>query len=204
MEMCARCKKRVAVVFVSRIENGETVNEGICLKCARELGIKPVNDIIEKMGLSEDDLDQMDSEMENMLSMAEDADEDDSDEDDEQNGGAPAFDLRKMFGAFPVSNNAPKNSDSSNEKKDKKDSKEKKKKSKFLSQYCLNLTERAAEGKIDNVIGRDNELARVTQILCRRQKNNPCLIGEPGVGKTAIAEPLLSQVPSSEGNLNRG
>ncbi len=194
MEMCARCKKRVAVVFVSRIENGETINEGICLKCARELGIKPVNDIIEKMGLTEADLEQMDSEMENMLSMADDDFESDE-EDDEQNGRAPAFDLRKMFGAFPVSNSAPDSKDKNDDgKSNKKDKKDKKKGSKFLSQYCINLNERANSGKIDRVIGRDDELARVTQILCRRQKNNPCLIGEPGVGKTAIAEALALKI----------
>ena len=192
MEMCARCKKRVAVVFVSRIENGESINEGICLKCARELGIKPVNDIIEKMGLSESDLEQMDSEMENMLAMSDDDYE--SDDEEEQNGRAPAFDLKKMFGAFPVNNNTPQSSEKSEDAKNTK--KEKKKGSKFLSQYCLNLNERAISGKIDRVIGRDNELSRVTQILCRRQKNNPCLIGEPGVGKTAIAEALALKITS--------
>ncbi len=195
MEMCARCKKRVAVVFVSRIENGETINEGICLKCARELGIKPVNDIIEKMGLSEEDLEQMDSEMENMLSSAEDDEYEEGD--DEQNGRAPAFDIRKMFGAFPVNNSSP---DDQKDKKEnsKKEKKDKKKTSKFLSQYCLDLNQRAREGKIDRVIGRADELARVTQILCRRQKNNPCLIGEPGVGKTAIAEALALKITSGE------
>ena len=195
MEMCARCKKRVAVVFVSRIENGETINEGICLKCARELGIKPVNDIIEKMGLSEEDLEQMDSEMENMLSSAEDDEYEEGD--DEQNGRAPAFDIRKMFGAFPVNNSSP---DDQKDKKEnyKKEKKDKKKTSKFLSQYCLDLNQRARDGKIDRVIGRADELARVTQILCRRQKNNPCLIGEPGVGKTAIAEALALKITSGE------
>ena len=196
MEMCARCKKRVAVVFVSRIENGETINEGICLKCARELGIKPVNDIIEKMGLSEDDLEMMDSEMENMLSVVEDDLEED-DSDDEQNGRAPAFDLRKMFGAFPVSNQSPEGGKDKKESA-KSDKKEKKKAGKFLSQYCLDLTQKAREGKIDRVIGREDELARVTQILCRRQKNNPCLIGEPGVGKTAIAEALALKIAAGD------
>ena len=195
MELCARCKKRVAVVFVSRIENGETINEGICLKCARELGIKPVNDIIEKMGLTDEDLDQMDSEMENIFSSNDDEDFDDSDSDENQEGRAPAFDIRKMFGAFPVSNSRPDNgSDNDSAKNTKKDKKDKKKNSKFISQYCLDLNERAKNGKIDRVIGREDELARVTQILCRRQKNNPCLIGEPGVGKTAIAEALALKI----------
>ena len=121
MELCARCKKRMAVVFVTRIENGETINEGICLKCARELGIKPVNDIIEKMGLSDDDLEVMDSEMENMMEMLSSDSESETDDDngDEfEEGRAPAFDLRKMFGAFPVSNN-------SNKPVEKKDKEEK-------------------------------------------------------------------------------
>ena len=117
MEMCARCKKRVAVVFVSRIDNGETINEGICLKCARELGIKPVNDIIEKMGISEEELDQMDSEMDNMLSMVENEDIDDDSSEESQEGRAPAFDIRKLFGAFPVSNNSSKNKDEKNDSK---------------------------------------------------------------------------------------
>ncbi|MBE6670840.1 MAG: ATP-dependent Clp protease ATP-binding subunit [Ruminococcaceae bacterium] len=197
MEMCARCKKRVAVVFVSRIENGETINEGICLKCARELGIKPVNDIIEKMGISEEELDQMDSEMDNMLSMVESEDIDEDSADESQEGRAPAFDIRKLFGAFPVSNNAPKNKD---EKSDSKSSKKDKnsKNSKFLSQYCVDLNNKARNGKIDKVIGRADELARVIQILSRRQKNNPCLIGEPGVGKTAIAEALALKIVAGD------
>ncbi len=203
MELCARCKKRMAVVFVTRIENGKTINEGICLKCARELGIKPVNDIIEKMGLSEDDLDQMDSEMENMMEMLSDNPDDDSEDVDDEikEGRAPAFDLRKMFGAFPVSNvsSTPaekKDKSEKNDSKTDKKTKEKRQSTKFLSQYCLNLNQRAAEGKIDRVIGREAELARVIQILCRRQKNNPCLIGEPGVGKTAIAEALALKIQS--------
>ena len=195
MELCARCKKRVAVVFVSRIENGETINEGICLKCARELGIKPVNDIIEKMGLTDDDLDQMDSEMESIFSANDEDEFDDNDSDENQEGRAPAFDIRKMFGAFPVSNSRPdNNNENDNTKGTKKDIKDKKKNTKFISQYCLDLNERAKNGKIDRVIGREDELARVTQILCRRQKNNPCLIGEPGVGKTAIAEALALKI----------
>ncbi len=192
MEMCARCKKRVAVVFVSRLENGQTINEGICLKCARELGIKPIDDIIKKMGISDDDLEQMDAEMENMLEMA---DSDDIDDDEAGEGRAPAFDIKKMFGAFSVNPNSDNPSSDSGEKKSKKD---KKKSDKFISQYCVNLNERALEGKIDRVIGREDELTRVIQILCRRQKNNPCLIGEPGVGKTAIAEALALRITSGK------
>ena len=192
MEMCARCKKRVAVIFVSRLENGQTINEGICLKCARELGIKPIDDIIKKMGISDDDLEQMDAEMENMLEMA---DSDDIDDDEAGEGRAPAFDIKKMFGAFSVNPNSDNPSSDSGEKKSKKD---KKKSDKFISQYCVNLNERALDGKIDRVIGREDELTRVIQILCRRQKNNPCLIGEPGVGKTAIAEALALRITSGK------
>ncbi len=195
MEMCARCKKRVAVVFVSRLENGQTINEGICLKCARELGIKPVDDIIKKMGISDDDLEPMADEIENMLAMTEDVELGDESEDEAEEGRAPAFDIRKMFGAFPVIPDSDKNKNS-DDKSDKRTKKDKKKSDKFISQYCVNLNERALEGKIDKVIGRDDELARVIQILCRRQKNNPCLIGEPGVGKTAIAEALALRITS--------
>lgn len=193
MEMCARCKKRVAVVFVSRLENGQTINEGICLKCARELGIKPIDDIIKKMGISDDDLEQMDAEMENMLEISELDDSEDSLEDENGEGRAPAFDIKKMFGAFSVN---PNSENENNDLKDKKSKKDKKKNDKFISQYCVNLNERAINGRIDKVIGRDDEISRVIQILCRRQKNNPCLIGEPGVGKTAIAEALALRITS--------
>ncbi len=191
----------MAVVFVSKIENGETINEGICLKCAKELGIKPVNDIIEKMGITDNDLDDMDSEMENMMSIMEidDESEDGTDEsDDISEGRAPAFDLRKFFGAFPVKgNDTPKEDDKKGDSPTKKN--KEKKSGKFIPQYCLNLTQKAEEGKIDKVIGREQELTRVIQILCRRQKNNPCLIGEPGVGKTAIAEALALRI--KDGNV---
>ena len=125
MDLCARCKKRMAVVFVSRLENGKVINEGICLKCARELGIKPINELMDKMGLTEEDMDRMDEEMENMLSIAEDCEFDEDESDDGQEGRAPAFDLKKMFGAFPVNasyldNKAEKESDSDSEKKDRK------------------------------------------------------------------------------------
>ncbi len=193
MEMCARCKKRVAVVFVSRLENGQTINEGICLKCARELGIKPIDDIIKKMGISDDDLEQMDAEMENMLEMSDLNESEDILDDESGEGRAPAFDLKKMFGAFSVN---PNSDNTKNESSDNKIKKDKKKSDKFISQYCVNLNERAINGKIDKVIGRDDELSRVIQILCRRQKNNPCLIGEPGVGKTAIAEALALRITS--------
>ncbi len=195
MTMCSRCRKRVAVVFMTKIENGETKQEGICLKCARELGIKPVNDMISKMGLSDDDIEKMSSEIENFMA---DGGEDmlgqlmgemsgnlpDELPDDETDSRAPAMDFSKLMGG----------ASGGEDKKGKK----KKKETKFLTTYCTNMTERAAMGKTDAVVGRDRELARVIQILCRRQKNNPCLIGEPGVGKTAIAEALAQKIVKGE------
>ena len=194
MEMCSRCHKRVAVVFITRIENNETKNEGICLKCAKELGIKPVNDMLEKMGISEDDLDSLTTDMDGMMGGLIPAD-------DDEEGGAPAIDLPKIFSESGFGNFADLNS-SKNKKKDKKNSSDdkepKENKKKYLSAYCHNLTEDARQGKLDNIIGRDKELARVIQILLRRQKNNPCLIGEPGVGKTAIAEALAQRIVSGD------
>ena len=180
----------MAVVFMTKIENGETKQEGICLKCARELGIKPVNDMISKMGLSDEDIERMSSEIEDFM---EDGGEEmidglmggfgklpqrSSDDEENPDSRAPAVDFSKLMGG---------------EKGDKKNGK-KKKEIKFLNTYCTNMTERAAMGKTDAVVGRDRELSRVIQILCRRQKNNPCLIGEPGVGKTAIAEALSQRI----------
>ena len=189
MTMCSRCHKRIAVVFMTKIEDGETKQEGICIKCARELGIKPVNDMLNKMGLSDEDLDKMDSEIENLMSdggegvleelmggMQNLPAERDDDPDDPSEGRAPAVDFSKLSG----------NSRGAGRKK--------KKELKFLNTYCTNMTERARMGKLDRVVGRERELSRVIQILCRRQKNNPCLIGEPGVGKTAIAEALAQKI----------
>ena len=209
MVMCSRCKKRMAVVFISHLENGVPKQDGLCIRCAKELGIKPVNDIIANMGLSDEDVERMSSEMESLVEGMEENDEDTSENVAENNGEdgdkssgdlpgesrAPAIDLQKLFrGAmqmpFVKPQDAPQN--------DKKAS-EKKKEKKFLATYCHNLTQRAKNGELDRVVGRDRELDRVIQILCRRQKNNPCLIGEPGVGKTAIAEALAQRI--AEGNV---
>ena len=194
MEMCSRCHKRVAVVFITRIENNETKNEGICLKCAKELGIKPVNDMLDKMGISEEDLDSLTSDMNGMFGGIVPS------EFDDEEGGAPAIDLPKIFSESGLGNFA--NIDPTDKKKKDKiatgSKEEKDNKQKFLSTYCHNLTEDARQGKLDNIIGRDKELARVIQILLRRQKNNPCLIGEPGVGKTAIAEALAQKIVSGD------
>ena len=170
--LCVKCKKRMAVVFVARMENGTTKNEGYCLKCAKELGLAPVDDMLSKMGISAEEFDSMSAEMMEMM----------GGEGDFSEGGAPSMSLLgKMMGK-------------DEETPDDKPKDGKKPKYKFLSQYCIDLTQRARDGKIDKVIGREEEIYRAQQILCRRTKNNPCLIGEPGVGKTAIAEGLASRI----------
>ena len=182
MQMCTRCHKRVAVVFITKLEKDQQVQEGFCLQCARKIGIKPVEDMLSKMGISESDIDNLSDEMTSMLSELPQNDE------DEEDGGAPAIDLPKIFQNFGASFGQKKNGKNAT-KKQAED-----KKRKFLNTYCQNLTTKAKEGKLDRIIGRDRELERVIQILCRRQKNNPCLIGEPGVGKTAIAEALAIRI----------
>ncbi len=178
--LCSRCHKNVAVVFVTRMEKGKTVNEGLCLQCARELGIKPVNDMLQKMGIDENELDAMSESMTEMLSQM--PTEDGLDTPDSR---VPAIDLKAIFGG------------GSSKKSDDKKS-EDAPKNKYLSQFCTCLTEKAREGKLDLVVGREAEIERMIQILCRRQKNNPCLIGEPGVGKTAIAEALAIKIVKGE------
>ncbi|MDO4861787.1 MAG: ATP-dependent Clp protease ATP-binding subunit [Eubacteriales bacterium] len=189
--MCSRCGKNVAVVFITKIENGQTKNEGLCLKCARELHIKPVDDVIEKMGISDEDLDSISGDMMNALSGAEELlpTDDEGQEDDDGKTATFPF-LNRLFGG-------PKQDGKDGaapgvQKSEPKDAP--RGKHKFLDNYCIDLTRRAAEGKLDTMIGRAEELERVIQILNRRQKNNPCLIGEPGVGKTAIAEGLAQRI----------
>ncbi len=184
IQKCARCKKRPAVVFITRLENGKTINEGLCLVCARELGIKPVDDILKKMGIDENEIDSISGEMENMLDVVAEGGSGDVD------GGAPAVDFQKIFPNFGMPFAAPKQGAKEGRGKEgkKDDSK------KLLNMYCTNLTEKAFRGEMDRIVGRERELDRVIQILCRRQKNNPCLIGEPGVGKTAIAEALAQRI----------
>ncbi len=201
MVMCARCHKRMAVVFINRIENGENRQEGICIKCARELGIKPVDDIISKMGLSDEDVDRMTEEMADIMESVENGQdplglgdgaiiESDGDESD-----APAIDFGRLMKDGMAAQNGDVGKKQAGSRK-KEEGGHKKKEKKFLTTYCTNITEKAAMGKLDNIVGRDRELDRVIQILCRRQKNNPCLIGEPGVGKTAIAEALAQRIVS--------
>jgi len=197
--LCTRCGKNLAVVFVTKIENGQAKNEGLCLKCAKELHIKPVDDMISKMGLSEEDLDSLSGDMMNAFNSFEDiAALDEGDEGSDDDGKTATFPfLNRLFGGPPAaggpapgsSGPEPKEPKHKNEGRDAKGGKRK-----FLDNYCINLTDRAKQGKLDSMIGRAEELERVIQILNRRQKNNPCLIGEPGVGKTAIAEGLAQRI----------
>ena len=197
MTMCSQCHKRVAVVFMTRVENGEKTTRGLCMKCAKELGVpidNIVGNVIDQLGISPEQLENAENDLGEMLGQALKP----SDCDDPEDGGAPAIDFPKLFrDAGLVPPEAPKPADGTptadKVKNDRKREKEQKK-LKFLTTYCRNLTDFARKGKLDNIIGRDRELARVIQILCRRQKNNPCLIGEPGVGKTAIAEALAIRI----------
>ena len=196
--LCSRCKKRMAVVFVSRMDGTETKNEGLCLKCAKELGIKPVNDMMDQLGVTDEDLENMSSQlMEFMPQDSENLPDGEEDEDFEM-GGAQTFPfLQNLFGKEPTASQS-KESQTGENKQTRNKSKKNAKKRKFLENYCTNLTQRAKDGKIDNIIGRDKEIYRIVQILSRRTKNNPCLIGEPGVGKTAIAEGIALRIAHGE------
>ena len=195
-KMCVKCKKNVAVLFITRIENGVSVNEGYCLKCARSLGIPQIDDAVKQMGISEEDLDMISDEMGNIFGQADDSDKHDDDEIDSQTATFPL--LNQLFGG--AGSNLPvKPRKEKEEKGTGEHPKQKAKKHKFLDSYCMDLTGRAKNGQLDRIIGRDVETERVIQILNRRQKNNPCLIGEPGVGKTAIAEGLAQRI--ADGNV---
>ncbi len=188
-QKCARCKKRQAVVFITRLENNNKINEGLCLVCAKQLGIKPVDDMLKRMGMSDEDIENMAGEMSELFGTAETALE--AQDENAVDGGAPAIDFQKLFSGLGLSvGQAPKHPEKDTNRREsiKNDSR------KILTAYCTDLTEKARNGKTDRIVGRDRELERVIQILCRRQKNNPCLIGEPGVGKTAIAEALAQRI----------
>ena len=193
--LCSRCKKNVAVIFITKIENGVSTNEGLCLKCAKELGIKQVDDMVRQMGISDEDLENLSGEM--MTLMGGNNDMDNPDGEDELDSQTATFPfLNKLFGGMsrqnqdmPNRNETPKNSQPASAPK---------KKHKFLDTYCLNLTKRARDHQLDRIVGREVETERVIQILNRRQKNNPCLIGEPGVGKTAIAEGLAQKIAAGD------
>ena len=193
-KMCSKCKKNIAVVFITKIENGVTMNEGYCLKCARSLGIPQIDQAVKQMGISEDDLDLLSDEMSSMFGQRDEDQDHDEDEIDSQTATFPL--LNQLFGSAnpPAQPSRPSKKEEPQEEIPKK----KNKKHKFLDSYCMDLTGRAREGKLDKVIGRDMETERVIQILNRRQKNNPCLIGDPGVGKTAIAEGLAQRIVAKE------
>ena len=198
--LCARCKKNVAVVFISRMnEKGEPVNEGLCLQCAAKLGLPQVEDMMKRMGITPEDLESLSGEMMQAFGGAEeleDMPEDDGGDEDESGKTATFPFLNRLFGGSQTP--AEKQSgDQSGQGRETKGGKTEKKR-KFLDNYCINLSRRAREGKLDAVIGREEEIERVVQILNRRQKNNPCLIGEPGVGKTAIAEGLAQRIVSGD------
>ena len=192
-KMCCKCKKNVAVIFITKVENGVTLNEGYCMKCARSLGIPQIDQAVKQMGLSDEDLDMITDEMSSMFGQR-DTSEGEEDEADSQTATFPL--MNQLFGG-----NLPKPGQAAEKEKGaaQQEKKPQKSKHKFLDNYCMDLTARAREGKLDKVIGRDVETERVIQILNRRQKNNPCLVGEPGVGKTAIAEGLAQRIV--EGNV---
>lgn len=199
--LCSKCKKNVAVVFISRMnEKGEPVNEGLCLKCAAQLGLPQVEDMMKRMGITPDDLENLNSEMMQAFGGAEELGDvaqanEDGDEDEESGKTATFPFLNRLFGG---NNNPPAEKGETPQRETGKESRKGEKKHKYLDNYCINLSRRAREGKLDAVIGREEEIQQVVQILNRRQKNNPCLIGEPGVGKTAIAEGLAQRIAAGE------
>ncbi|MCC8072579.1 MAG: ATP-dependent Clp protease ATP-binding subunit [Clostridiales bacterium] len=200
-QMCSRCGERPAVVFIQKMEGDKVTPEGLCIKCARELNVGSINQMIDKMGISDEELEMASEQMTSFMENMEDFNFENLGEmfDPENMEGAQTLPISNLFGGDALETQ----NDTDNKGNSKKRSKRPKKNSqddsrKFLNMYCNNLTQRAKEGKIDNIIGRESEIARTIQILCRRTKNNPCLIGEPGVGKTAIAEGLAIKIAKGE------
>ena len=208
--LCCRCHKNPAVIFISQVNAEQQEPQGYCIKCAMELNIGPVRQIMDNMGMSEDDVDQISDQINSMLGF-------NGDEPDFEEGGAPTMpSLETLFnalGANPAANSAAQQGDSENgenaaefssgrtgqnTRRRQQGKKGDQKKRRFLNLYCTDLTERARNGELDRIIGRDKEINRAIQILCRRSKNNPCLIGEPGVGKTAIAEGLAERIANGD------
>ncbi len=203
--LCSRCKKNPAVIFISRIEGDKTIPEGLCIKCAMDMNLGPVKQMMDSMGVTEDDVDAINEQFNSLMGYSED-------DDDFESGGAPAMpSLQGLFNALEMQDSAmegndlfktdePEEKEKSSKKGSKKDKKKGKSKNKrkYLNLYCTDLTAKARSGEIDAIIGREKEIYRVTQILCRRSKNNPCLIGEPGVGKTAIAEGLALKIANND------
>lgn len=196
--ICARCKKNVAVVFITKIENGNPTNEGLCLKCAKELGIKPVQDMMQNMGISDEELDGISNEMLAAFGGAENMEDVEEGGEDDSGKTATFPFLNKLFSNPHPNNNNDEPRPGRDSSKEQERSAGRSQKRKFLENYCISLTKKAQEGALDHVVGREEETERVIQILNRRQKNNPCLIGEPGVGKTAIAEGLAQRIERGE------
>ena len=200
--LCSRCKKNVAVVFISRLEGDRTINEGLCLKCAKERGLPQVDEMMKRMGISDEDLDTLNSEMLQAMSGVENIEDlpgpEEGDEEEEDGKTATFPFLNRLFSGSdaPRGDAAPEGDQGRGREKERKEPKNGKRK--YLENYCISLTQKAQEGKLDPVIGRAEEIERVVQILNRRQKNNPCLIGEPGVGKTAIAEGLAQRIAKGD------
>jgi len=191
--VCARCRKNVAVIFITKLENGRSSNEGLCLKCAKELNIKPVDDIMKKMGITDEDLEGISNEMLEAFGGVDGLAELDNPDDVDLGKTATFPFLNRLFNAGPGNDSQmPGGPNTGSKERDSATGRPQKRK--YLDNYCISLTQKALEGKIDRIIGREEEIERVMQILNRRQKNNPCLIGEPGVGKTAIAEGLAQRI----------
>lgn len=192
MPMCSRCKKNIAVVFITKIEGPDkTTQEGLCLKCARELGVKPLDNIMEQMGITEDDLEALSGEIGSLSDL--------NDLVPPVRTARTTTHPRDRPGCCRHSAGQPPGG--SQEETRTRSSRKEDKKRKYLNNYCENLTQKAAEGRIDHIVGRDRETDRVIQILNRRQKNNPCLIGEPGVGKTAVAEGLAVRINEGQASV---
>ncbi len=199
--LCSRCKKNLAVVFITKLENGKSTSEGLCLTCARELKLPQVEEIVKRMGLSEEDLDTINEEMTNLMSPDMDMTEESGDdkEDDDIGSRLATFPhMSRLFGNPGEELSDAKSPADQGEKAPTGEKAKKPKKRKFLDAYCMNLTQKARNNGLDRLIGREVEIERVVQILNRRQKNNPCLIGEPGVGKTAIAEGLAQRIVAGD------
>ncbi len=203
--LCAKCKKNLAVIFISKIENGESKTEGLCLKCAREMGVKPIDDMMKRMGISDEDLDNLTEEMMNAVNgggldglMPQIPDNDEEDDENDEGKTATFPFLNRLFNTGNQGQDSQKEDHADTGTSKQQRGEKKSSKRKFLDNYCINLTNRARKGQLDGVIGREEEIQRVIQILNRRQKNNPCLIGEPGVGKTAIAEGLAIRIASGD------
>ena len=198
MKLCSKCKKRPAVVFLSDMSNPNAEPNGLCLVCAKEMGLKPVDDMLKRMNISDEDIEQMSEQFMDLMALDEESDDASLNDETFDLGTAPAMPfINKIFGNLMGNNDSKTEEKTEKEEKNEKgekSEKNKKKKRRFMDQYCSNLTEKAKNGQIDRIIGRDKELYRTIQILSRRTKNNPCLIGEPGVGKTAIAEGLALKI----------